>query len=83
MKFSQRNFENTLIFGLVGACMFHPASSAAGILILVLSQVAERYFTRNVSDSDRDQIAKIRTEVSKHSEFINKDAITKAFARSQ
>lgn len=83
MKLSQRTFENSLIFALVGACMFNPAAAAAGLLILLSSQVAERYFTRNISDADRDRIQILKAEVEKHAVIIQKDGLAKAFGGRQ
>lgn len=87
---TQRNFENTLIFGAVAAAMFSPYAAVFAVVCLIAGQVAERYFTKNISDGDRatiklalDKIQAIKTEQDKHSEFINQQKIANSFSRTQ
>jgi hypothetical protein len=80
---SQRNFENALIFGLVGASMFHPAAACFALLIVFAHQAAERYFTRNIADKERLAIANLTSEVTKHAELLRKQGIAKAFGGQQ
>lgn len=79
MKISQKNFENILIFVLVAACMFHPAAAAAGLALILASQTAERYFTKNISDKDRQMIGELSQAVTKHSEILSKQGLAQAF----
>lgn len=86
---NQRSFENILIFGAVAASMFDPFAAVISCAFLLGGQVAERYFTKNISDGDRatiklalDKIQVLRTELEKHSEFINQQKIANTF-RSQ
>lgn len=83
MKLTQKNFENILIFFLVVGCTTHPASCAAGFLILALSQIAERYFTKNISDADRNQLKAITADVQKHAMLLQKENLSKAFGGKQ
>lgn len=79
MKFTQKTFENILIMFLVCGCVLHPFASALGLLILGLTQIAERYFTKNISDVDRGKIQTIKTELDKHSVILQKEVLSKAF----
>lgn len=79
MKLTQKNFENILIFFLVAGCIVNPYGSALAILIILGAQASERYFTRNVSDADRDQIKALKLKLDEHAEFIKKENVTKAF----
>jgi hypothetical protein len=75
----QKNFENVLMFALVAGCVIHPLSAALGLLVLLSSQAAERFFTRNVSDSDRSAIAALKVDMKKISEVQQKAGLAKAF----
>lgn len=80
MKFlTQKNFENILIFFLVAGCMYKPADCAWALLFIVCSQGAERFFTRNVSDKDREAFRSLKAEVEKHTAALQKENLSKAF----
>lgn len=76
MKF---DFQKLLILALVAGSAIHPASAAAGLFILASSQIAERYFTRNISDKDRQAIASLKIELEKVALAHQKENLSKAF----
>lgn len=73
------NFQKILIAGLVCGCLFHPASSAVGLLFILAGEAAERYFTRNISDKDRQALGQLKAEVEKVAAVQQKDGLAKAF----
>lgn len=79
MRLPHTDFQKVLIFGLVLGCVLHPASSAAGLLIIFAAQIAERYFTRNISDPDRQAIAKLKADVDKVGKLQAEQNLAKAF----
>jgi hypothetical protein len=73
------DFQKLLVTALVCGSVLHPASSVVGLLIVCSAQIAERYFTRNVSDKDRQALASLKVDVEKLSLVQQKDGLAKAF----
>jgi hypothetical protein len=79
MNLSKIDFQKFLILALVAGCVLHPASAAAGLLIVFASQVVDKYFTRNIADSERKIIESLKGDVKKLSEEQQKIGLSKAF----
>lgn len=79
MQLRAFDFQKVLIIALVAGCVLHPASSAIGLMIVLSSQVADRYFTRNISDPERKAIASLKTDIEKIHAIQQKDGLAKAF----
>lgn len=79
MKLPKIDFQKSLIFILVCGCLFEPACAALGLLFVLAAQIAERYFTRNVSDKDRQAIQALKTDVEKLTVTQQKEGLAKAF----
>lgn len=73
------DFEKCLILVLVAGSAIHPASAACGLLIILSHQIAHQYFTRNISDKDRQAIQALKADVEKISVQQQKDGLAKAF----
>lgn len=83
MNLTQKNFENILIFFLVAGCICSPLDSAFGLFFILLAQCAERFFTKNISDSDRSELQTLKSEVEKHADTLRKQGLAKAFSGKQ
>lgn len=79
MKLPHVDFQKGLIVFLSVGCIVHPASSAIGLLIVCGAGIADRYFTRNVSDQDRRSIAALKADLDKIRDTQQKDGLAKAF----
>ena len=73
---------------LAGGCLIHPASSAVGLLVVCSAQLAERFFTRNVTDDDRleikslgGEIQLLKSEMHKLKLKSDQESLSKAFTR--
>jgi hypothetical protein len=77
------DFQKFLIVALVAGCVLHPASSAIGLLIVFGAQVADKYFTRNISDSDRRALDSVKADIEKINKVQQKESLAKAFVARQ
>lgn len=75
------HFFEIIAAGLVCGCLFSPYASAFGLAFVLAAKLAEKYYTRNLSDADRIEIQTIKTEHEKLKLKVEKDSLAKAFAR--
>lgn len=74
------DFHKFIITVLVVGAVLSPYAAALALLIFFGHQTAEKYFTKNISDSDRRQIDALKVDVQKLAEQKKKDGLAQAFA---
>lgn len=72
-------FMQIMTIMLVCGCLFHPAASAVGLVVIFTFQIAEKYFTRNISDTDRKQLFTLKLDLEKIAQAQQKESLAKAF----
>jgi len=73
------DYFKTLGAILVAGCVFHPAASALGLLIILAYQLADKYLSSNISDKDRAEIAVMKAELAKVKQAQQTSDLSKAF----
>lgn len=79
MKLPNINYSKVLTVILVVGCVLHPASSAVGLCLILAHQLADKYFTSNISDKDRAELAQLKTEVAEIKVTQQATNLAKAF----
>lgn len=74
-------FFEIMTAALVAGSLFQPFASAIGLLIIFSAKIAEKYFTRNISDSDRRDIQSIKAEQIEIKLKVEREGLAKAFTR--
>ena len=68
-----------IVVALAAGCCIHPAAAALGLLIILGHRIADKYFTRNITDADRETIAQIKTDCDKIKKVQDRAGLSKAF----
>lgn len=66
---------------LVAGCLFSPYASASALMVVLTAKIADKYFTRNISDRDRNEIQTLKAEQIKLKLKVEQDGLAKAFTR--
>lgn len=71
-------------FLLTVGCLFHPVSSAIGLLIVFLSKHGEAFhaqYTKSLSDKASQDFDTLRADLSKLKAKVDQDSLSKAFGQ--
>jgi len=82
MKLPRLDFQKSLTAALVIGCLFHPFASCVALLIFLAHQLADKYFTSNISDKDRKDLQTIKAEIAEVKLNQQTQNLTKAFSRT-
>lgn len=66
---------------LVLGCLLSPIASAFGLLVVCSAKLGDKYFTRNIADSDRLEIQALKSEHLKLKTKVEQEGLAKAFIR--
>ena len=73
------SFSKALIAVLVLGSLLHPASAVMGLFFILVSNLADKYLTSNISDKDRQDISGIKAELAKVKQSQQSQDLAKAF----
>ena len=79
LKFLGQHYYDILALALVAGSVLSPVTSVIGVLIIFAAKLVDKYFSSNITDQDRKDLAILKSDYSKIKLKIETQDLGKAF----